>query len=46
MTKTLTCLNMTAAKKKKNNKKIQKNTRNDKHIDIFEYDCSENNEQL
>ena len=25
---------------------IYKNTKNDKTIDIFEYDCSENNEQL
>ena len=45
-TKTLTFLNMIAAKKMKNYKNIPKMTRNDKNIDIFEYDCSENNEQL
>ena len=37
---------MIAAKIMKNYKKIQKITKNDKIIDIFEYDCSENNEKL
>ena len=49
MTKTLTFLIMIAAKIMKHYetcKKIQKMTTNDKNIDIFEYDCSENNEQL
>ena len=43
MTKQLTFLNMIAAKIMKNYKKIPKMTKN---IDIFEYDCSENNEKL
>ena len=46
MTNTLTVLNMIAAKIMKKYKKIQKNTKNDKNIDIFEYDCSENNENI
>ena len=49
MTKTLTFLNMIAAKIMKNYKNIQKitkNTNNDKNTDIFEYDCRENNEQF
>ena len=41
MTKTLTFLTMIAAKIMK---QIWKMTKNDKHIDIFEYDCSENHE--
>ena len=45
-TKTLTFLNMIAAKIMKNYKKNQKDTKNDKNIDIFEYDCSENNDKL
>ena len=46
MTKTLTFLNMIATKIMKNYKRIQKITKNNKNIDIFEYDCSENNEKL
>ena len=46
MTKTLTFLTMIAAKIMNNNKKIQKMTKNDKNIDIVEYDCSENHEKL
>ena len=46
MTKTLTFLNMIAAKIQKNYKQSTKITKNDKNIDIFEYDCSENNEKL
>ena len=46
MTKTLTFLNMIAAKIMKNNKQIQKMTKNHKNIDIFEYDCSENYEKI
>ena len=46
MTKTLTFLTMIAAIIMKNYEKLQKMTKNDKNIDIFEYDCSENNEQL
>ena len=45
-TKTLTFLNMIAAKIMNNYLKIQKNTKNHKNIDIFEYDCRENNEKL
>ena len=30
----------------KNYKEIQKMTKHDKNIDIFEYDCSENNEKI
>ena len=40
-TKTFTFLNMIAAKIMKNYKKIQKMIKNDKNIDMFEYDCSE-----
>ena len=46
MTKQLTCLNMIAAKIMKKYKQILNMTKNDKTIDMFEYDCSENNEQL
>ena len=46
MTKTLTFLNMIAAKIMKNYKKKQNMTKNDKTIDMFEYDCSENNEKI
>ena len=45
MSKTLTFLNMIAAKITKHNKNIQKMTKHDKSIDIFEYDCSENYEK-
>ena len=41
MTKTLTFLDMIAAKIMKKYKKIQNMTKHDKTIDIFEYDCSE-----
>ena len=46
MTKQLTFLNMVAAKIMKNYEQLTKMTRNDKNIDMFEYDCSENNEQF
>ena len=39
--KTLTFLNMIAAKIMNN---YGKKNKNDKHIDIFDYDCSENHE--
>ena len=39
-------LNMVAATKMKIYKQIVEMTRHDKNIDIFEYDCSENNENL
>ena len=42
--KTLTCLNMIAAKIMNKYKQIPNMTKNDKNIDIFEYDSSENNE--
>ena len=45
MTKTLTLLDMIAAKIMKKYKNIQKMTKNDRHIDMFEYDSSENNEK-
>ena len=35
---------MIAAKIMKNYKTFQKMTKNDKNIDIFEYDCSKNHE--
>ena len=37
---------MIAAKIMTNYKKIQKMTKNDKNIDIFEYDCNENYENI
>ena len=43
MTKTLTFLTMIAAKIMTNYEKM---TNNDKNIDIFDYDCSENHETL
>ena len=46
MTKTLTFLNMIAAKIMKKYKQLPNMTNNDKTIDMFEYDCSENNEQI
>ena len=46
MTKTLTFLNMIAAKIMKNYKTLQKNRNNDQNIDNFEYDCSEQNENI
>ena len=46
MTKTLTFLNMIAAKIMTNDNKWPRMTKNDKTIDIFEYDCSENNEKI
>ena len=46
MTNTLTFLNMIAAKIKTIYKQVPNMTKNDRTIDIFEYDCSENNEQL
>ena len=45
MTKTLTFLDMIAAKIMKTYKTIQKMSKHDKNIDIFEYDSSENNEK-
>ena len=45
MTNTLTCLDMIAAKIMNKYKQIQKMSKNDKNIDIFEYDSSENNEK-
>ena len=45
MTKTLTFLNMIATKIMKNDEKLQRMTKNDKNIDIFEYDCSENHKK-
>ena len=45
-TKQLTCLNMIAAKIMKTYEKLTKMSKDHKHIDIFEYDCSENNEKL
>ena len=44
MTKTLTFLNMIAPKIMKNYEKLTKMSKNDKNIDTFEYDCSENHE--
>ena len=46
ITKTLTFLNMIAAKIMKTYEKLTNMTKHDKNIDIFEYDCSENNEQI
>ena len=46
MTKSLTFLNMIAAKIMKKYKKIQDMTKKHKNIDMFEYDCSENNENI
>ena len=37
---------MIAAKIMKNYKTLQKMTKNDKNIDIFEYDCSENHGKM
>ena len=37
---------MIAAKIMNNYEKWQKNTKNDKNIDIFDHDCSENHEKL
>ena len=44
MTKQLTFSNMIAAKMMKTYEQITKMSKNDKNIDIFEYDCSENHE--
>ena len=44
ITKTLTFLNMIAAKIMNNYEKLTKIIQNDKNIDIFEYDCNENHE--
>ena len=44
-TKTLTFLDMIAAKIMKTYKKYKKVSKKDKHIDIFEYDSSENIEK-
>ena len=44
MTKTLTFLTMIAAKIMTNYEQLPKMTKNDKNIDIFEHDCSENHE--
>ena len=41
MTKQLTFLNMIAAKIMNVYEQLTKMSENDKHIDIFEYDCSE-----
>ena len=46
MTKQLTFLNMIAAKIMNNYKKLPNMTKNDKTIDMFEYDCSENNAKI
>ena len=45
MTKTLTCLDMIAAKNMRTFKKYKTCQNMTKNIDIFEYDSSENNEQ-
>ena len=45
ITKTLTLLNRIAAKIMNNYKQIPEITKNHKNIDIFEYDCSENNKK-
>ena len=46
MTNTLTFVDMIAAKIMKTCKQIQHMSKNDKSIDIFEYDCSENYEKI
>ena len=46
MTKQLTFLNMIATKIMTIYEKIQKHTKHDKTIDMFEYNCSENNDKL
>ena len=43
-TKQLTFLNMIATKIMKNYEQLTKMSKHDKTIDIFEYDCSESNE--
>ena len=45
MTTTLTFLDMIAAKIMKKYKQIQNMSKNDKNIDMFEYDSSENNDK-
>ena len=46
MTNSLTFLNRIAANIMKKYKTNQKKIKHDKTIDMFEYDCSENNEKL